>query len=405
MPILNYDNIPFLWTWARPRNSPANSEPPNHIVYRTGYYWYDDFKNSPDNYIIILFMHHDAFHVYPLDTLLSLEQIHMLRTGELTLVLENSGHGYNQNVGGIYKDIVLKYDIHPRHILLRTESADMHDEVRLISQHLDLPELKVDWVHQFEYQMHGNALEYEIPNTLQLKHYDKKFLSYNGLFRMHRGILIHLLYCYGLLDKGYVSYCIKDDFDRPAVDAHVNLFKELYENYPDICTMLEANRNELCDNLVKITLDDWSEKNTAGHYEIDNHYYENTYFSLVTETSFPTACWSKHYPKYTDTGRILSEKIFKPILNKHPFILASNYQSLALLKSLGYKSFHPYIDESYDEIRDDKLRLITIAKEVKRLAELSGSALEEFLINCKEIVEYNFQILRTKNYFYHKLNY
>ena len=40
-------------------------------------------------------------------------------------------------------------------------------------------------------------------------------------------------------------------------------------------------------------------------------FYENTYFSVVTETSFPSDRVNNHYEELTDTGRILSEKIFK----------------------------------------------------------------------------------------------
>ena len=406
MTILNIENVPFIWTWARPRNSPQNLEPPNKIMFddMTTNSWFSELHNNNEKYFCILFMHHDAFSAFPIETLMSPEEFQMLKNGEMTLLLENSGHGYNENVGGIYKDIIIKHDIDPNNVILRTESADMHDEVRLISQHLYIPEIKLAWIRQFECQFSSHSHDYQIPNTLQIKHYEKKFLSYNGLFRPHRGILIFLLQCYGILDKGLISYNVKDNFTRIDTNNHVTWFKDQFKNFPDIVNLLEANREQLTD-LIKIELDDFTEKNTAGHYEVDNHYYEETYFSLVTETSFPFAAWSHIYTKCTDTGRILSEKIFKPVLNKHPFIVASNYQTLALFKKLGYQSFHPYINESYDEILDDKLRLIEIAKEVKRLSELSGSELEDFLINCKRICEQNFEILRNKKWHVSPLNY
>ena len=83
----------------------------------------------------------------------------------------------------------------------------------------------------------------------------------------------------------------------------------------------------------------------------------------------------------TGMGRILSEKTFKAILNHHPFLLVAVPRSLQFLKSMGYKTFHPYINE---------------ADEVKRLCELSPNQLQEFLTATKEIVKYNFQILKSK---------
>jgi hypothetical protein len=118
----------------------------------------------------------------------------------------------------------------------------------------------------------------------------------------------------------------------------------------------------------------------------------------VTETSFPFIRF--HYGIFenaiTDVGRILSEKIFKPIGMKHPFIVVSNPKTLELLRTLGYKTFSPWIDESYDLIEDDAERLLAIAKETKRLCELSPQELTEFLTNCKEICEYNLKVMQSK---------
>lgn len=407
MPILNLENYPFLWTWGRPKDASPDLKPENYILWRSGLEieWYNDLVARSENLFIILFMLDDAFSVFPIDTILSPEQYQMLKRGEITLVLENSGHGYNQNVGGIYKDIIVKHDINPRNIILRTESADMHEEVKLISQHLNLPEVRLEWIRQFESQYSTEAKTYALTTTLAAKNYgNKKFLSYNGLFRPHRGILIFLLQCYGVLDQGYVSYNIKNDFHRNETNEHVTWLKSFYSEYPEIAKMFEENREQLA-NIIKLELDDWKEKNTAGHYQVDNHYYENTYFSVVTETSFPCKPFNMHYPKHTDTGRILSEKIFKPILNWHPFVVASNYRTLALLKSLGYKSFSPYINESYDEIEDDMLRLVAVAKEVKRLCEMSRMELDEFLVGCRKICEFNWNHLKETRNFVTKLNY
>lgn len=404
MPVLNIDNYPFLWTWGRPQfdyNDP-NDTRQNHIHWKAGLTeaWFNELHSRHEDMWLIQFMLDDAFRVYTLEELMPAELLERLKKGDLKLVLENSAHGYNQNVGAVYKDIVLKYNINPQNILYRSESADLHEEVQLISVHLGLPELKTEWIREFEQQFSCQARETTPPKTLELKSYgQKRFLSYNGLYRPHRGAVVSLLYCYNVLDHGHVSYCIKDNFTVHETNEHVNWYKSQFSNYPGMSQMFEHNRQGLV-NLTKLTLDnDWTTKNTAGHYETDNHYYENTYFSLVTETSFPFKPFSIHYPKRTDTGRILSEKIFKPILNWHPFIVASNYQTLALLKSLGYRSFSPYIDESYDEIEDDKLRLITIAKEVKRLCHLSRMELDEFLIGCRKICEFNWNHLRnTRNY-------
>jgi hypothetical protein len=121
----------------------------------------------------------------------------------------------------------------------------------------------------------------------------------------------------------------------------------------------------------------------------DAKFYENSYFSIIAETLFYDAFMSPppgigHIEAIN--GAMLTEKTYKPIAMKHPFILLSRPYSLRLLRERGYRTFSPFIDESYDEIEDDKLRLKAIADEINRL---SNSDLIEFTHNIKDIVEHN----------------
>ena len=75
--------------------------------------------------------------------------------------------------------------------------------------------------------------------------------------------------------------------------------------------------------------------------------------------------------------------------------------SLTLLKQIGYKTFHPYIDESYDNEQNDVKRLKMILNEVNRLSNLSKSELFEFIDDVKEITIHNHNILVNKPKFTH----
>ena len=61
------------------------------------------------------------------------------------------------------------------------------------------------------------------------------------------------------------------------------------------------------------------------------------------------------------------------------------------LRSLGYKTFHPFIDESYDEITDSEERMRVLNREVKRLCSLSLKEIHKWYIDMKEILIYNFE--------------
>ena len=119
-----------------------------------------------------------------------------------------------------------------------------------------------------------------------------------------------------------------------------------------------------------------SDTNYKG-YPYDKNLYTNTFVSLIAETQ------DIRYPKQHGPNFFITEKTARTMYNYHPFIILSNVNYLKNLKSLGYKTFSNYCDESYDSEEDDYLRL-----------NKALDALEE-LKNCKdkglqEIVQHNF---------------
>jgi hypothetical protein len=84
---------------------------------------------------------------------------------------------------------------------------------------------------------------------------------------------------------------------------------------------------------------------------------------------------------------------------KHPFILVSVPNSLNILKIMGYKTFSPLIDESYDQEKDDATRMTMILSEIERLCNFNEIELESFLLQASQICNYNYKILMSKKNF------
>jgi hypothetical protein len=129
--------------------------------------------------------------------------------------------------------------------------------------------------------------------------------------------------------------------------------------------------------------------------------YADSYFSVVSETNFYTNTLGVQ----GETGRFLSEKTFKPIAMRHPFLILSVPNMLDKLKEIGYQTFSPWIDESYDKELDDNKRMLMVAKEVKRLCELPPEELTKFLLETRKIVEHNFNVFINRQNFFYRLNY
>lgn len=105
--------------------------------------------------------------------------------------------------------------------------------------------------------------------------------------------------------------------------------------------------------------------------------YSSSGISVILETVF-------------ENQRIhFTEKTLRPIACKHPFILAGGPGSLKVLKKYGFRTFEPWIDESYDSVTDTAARLDMIISEMSRIANLSADQLSVLLTNCQEIAEFN----------------
>ena len=89
----------------------------------------------------------------------------------------------------------------------------------------------------------------------------------------------------------------------------------------------------------------------------------------------------------------MTEKIWRNIKYKKPFIVVGQQYTLAAFRKLGYKTFHPQIDESYDTHQMSIKRTERVLIELERLRQMSDAKWSEFLESCKPIVEHNYNNL------------
>lgn len=106
--------------------------------------------------------------------------------------------------------------------------------------------------------------------------------------------------------------------------------------------------------------------------------YMDTYLNIVTETN----AWDEF-------DQFWSEKTWRPILNCQPFIYFGPYKSLEKLRNLGFKTFHPFIDESYDNERDPRLRFPMIEKEILKFKNMSIKQVHDWYYSITDILVHN----------------
>jgi len=63
--------------------------------------------------------------------------------------------------------------------------------------------------------------------------------------------------------------------------------------------------------------------------------------------------------------------------------------TLRHLQELGYQTFHPHIDESYDLMSDNRQRFLAIVGEIKRLCKMTTVDLHAWYWGLYPILEHN----------------
>ena len=111
-------------------------------------------------------------------------------------------------------------------------------------------------------------------------------------------------------------------------------------------------------------------------------------FHLVIENGF----FDLNESAYTVRSFEMGEKTWKAIIASKPFLVYSDPGYLYSLRKLGFKTFDPWIDESYDNETDPKSRAEMIIDQIEKINSLSIEEYTNLLLNCKSITEHNFSI-------------
>jgi hypothetical protein len=117
--------------------------------------------------------------------------------------------------------------------------------------------------------------------------------------------------------------------------------------------------------------------NAMGWTNLITDPYKNAYLYIASETY-------THGPY-----KSLTEKVFKPLANFQPFVFLAFPGALGVLKDLGFRTFSPFIDESYDNEPDSARRIQMIYAEIKRLCSMSKEEIHNWYWSMKDILCHN----------------
>jgi hypothetical protein len=252
-------------------------------------------------------------------------------------------------------------------------------------------------------------------DTTKLK--PKKFLCLNNVYRLHRLYVVYTL----IKDfdsaairnssyEGYISLVgiyqlLQSDFSNHPL---VGIFEKLKEM---LIFLDEYDGDEKIYKFISqlplvVDVEVMNDELAGGFHGIMPPFniLNDCYFSIVNECCFGNLVFlgDKMYggitkeqdKEYYKNSLWPCCKILKHICFL-PTILIGDPHSLKYIKSHGFKTFHPFINESYDEVDNDKKRLKMVMKEIDRLSKMEMKELHEMWLKCIPIMKHNIEVLKN----------
>lgn len=225
----------------------------------------------------------------------------------------------------------------------------------------------------------SNVLEMNNPYRPGLR--SKKFLCFNRRYNDHRLLFYVFMHTHNLVDDSFVSMSNKAPEGGPSFSAYL---ESRLSKYP----VINVSRDDIVYSEKKLPL--ILDNDNFNSYPMESndldmqYYFENSYISIITETYF------------FNNIIHLTEKTFKPIAFKHPFIILAAPGSLNHIKNMGFKTFNKFWNEDYDLEEDHEKRFLKIVNLTKEIAAWSNNDFIKFTNDVKEILEYN--ALHLKNF-------
>ena len=266
----------------------------------------------------------------------------------------------------------------------------------LINRNLSLPQTEIKFINT-DFLMYKVGLHFNQQSKIKRFYKDlsfltdkreRKILSLNRRLNncWHRVLLLALSSKHNLFENNYITYNLDPEFDSevPPLDELINLTAQPKGSYNLISQKeLYTEMDTLVKN-KKNVYESFSHESPGYIFTIQDEtvdIYKSSYISLVTETFF-----------YED-DYIITEKVYKPIIHYHPFIVLGSPYTLKHMRSIGFKTFGDFWDESYDEEENNDKRFEKVFNLLIKFDKMPIEELHKLYIDMIPILKYNYDLI------------
>ncbi len=259
------------------------------------------------------------------------------------------------------------------------------------------------------------GIDYRTDFTPKVKPY--VFTTLNRAPHMHRMELFIKLKKLGLLEKGMCS------FNEVKPDALTRRLTEEEFYMLPMTLDVDLSKSSAFDHIYGETMPQAFSYMEEKEYDVVPNeflnFFENSYFTLVTETKIGIprtddsnctspdcegVCWPTekgleclrcnkinerpHWMNIYDE-KFITEKTWRNMLNGHPMVWIGTMHTAKMLQYLGFKTFNTLWDESYDEIENPLDRFNAVISLVDELCKKTDEEWLELQEKAIPILEHN----------------
>jgi len=246
--------------------------------------------------------------------------------------------------------------------------------------------IPVDQLFHFTYiPIQGFVCSFPVQPPLQgFKPTNEKnlFLSYNRRSNLHRTLTVLELMHNKIFHRGLISYLA--EFTGLGCSSTEDFITR--HGMPDLVDYAAK-----LDSISPVLLDrDITAAAENPAWIVEPTHYSATFLSLITETIASAS--------YRDTGGpydqpvFFTEKTWKPISMKHPFMVVAVPGFLKELRNQGYKTFSAWWSEEYDNEPDLHKRILMLMQCLKELSDKSIEELQIMRDEIQPILDHNYQL-------------
>jgi hypothetical protein len=174
----------------------------------------------------------------------------------------------------------------------------------------------------------------------------------------------------------------------------LDIARYLFENYQNDSFISYQEKGMLHDRKLKEYFSntiDWANQHTPIIYDKLFPGRKFNFELIVGESRKPYNDYFMEIIAETDTltTNWITEKTVKNLYIGKPFIVMGGPGILAKIRSFGFQTFSPWIDESYDLIKNNYQRLEAIKQEIDRIANKTDIELQQMHQQLLPIFEHN----------------